>query len=59
MAKVRIIVKANGITCKGDGYNGPACEQAVKYVSSLLNSTIVSEEHMQEYFNAPDQENKQ
>jgi hypothetical protein len=59
MAKVRIVVKADGITLKGDGYNGPACEQAVKYVSSLLNSTIISEEHTQEYFNASDQENKQ
>jgi len=59
MAKVRITVKASGIDVQGDGYAGPRCESAVKYVSDLLNSTIIEEQHTQEYFQTPDQEVQQ
>lgn len=59
MAKVRITVKASGIEVKGDGYTGPRCESAVKYVSDLLNGTVLDEEHTQEYFQTPDQEVQQ
>lgn len=59
MAGIRIEVRAGGIEIKGVGYAGPRCENAVKYVSDLLNGEVLEQEHTPEFFQTPDQEVEQ
>lgn len=61
VATIRITVTPEGITVKGDGYQGPVCEKAVKFVADRLDGTITADEHTQDYYDtaAPEQEIQQ
>lgn len=56
MAKIKITVTPAGINVAGDGYQGPACEKAVKFFADRLDGTVVTDEHTQDFYETPSQD---
>lgn len=53
VAKVRIMVTPASINLAGEGYQGPACEQAVKFFADRLDGAAAVDEHTQDFYTTP------
>lgn len=55
VAKIKITVTPTGINVQGEGYQGPACEKAVKFFADRLDGAVVTDEHTQDFYETPEQ----
>lgn len=59
MAKIKIVVTAQGVKIKAEGYQGPACEKAVRFFADRLAGEQTNSENTPEFYQQPDQEVQQ